>query len=75
MNIDFFIDRSKFENEIILQTLPSVGYGFNALPNQTDHLLYQISLESGKDKYQVAYFEYRSNPVIRNITSRMSILR
>ena len=57
-------------------TLPSVDHGFNALPNQTDTLLYQITLEAETDKHVAGYFEYRPNPVIGDIASGgISIVR
>ena len=61
--------RTSNESNIIFLTLPSVEYGFNALPNQSDTLLYQITLEAETDKHEAGYFEYRPNPVIGDIAS------
>ena len=65
----YFLHRSSNGSSIVFLTLPSVEYGFNALPNQTDTLLYQITLEAGTDKHFAGYFEYRPNPVIGDIAS------
>ena len=45
------------------------------MPSVYDHLLYRIFFEVGTKRYDVSNFEYRSNPVIGNITSRISIVR
>ena len=61
----FHVNRSANGKDIIFRTMPS----------EYDHPFYRILLEVGTTAHGVSYFEYRSNPVIGNITSTISIVR